>query len=243
MSLKWAKLCTAQKQQQVVANALSGWKPHRKFEDRRLEHPGGEVQCGEAHQPLQRLHCRGWMFSHGVKQQSNLTGSLEAILWWQCRCSRWRKLCLKTLWSMEEVATEGRLLIDQHLRPFKLISFPRSCALFMLTHIDAIFSQDAYLRSTRCYPTIITWRSQQRSQLYRPRPDTRKVFRTDTHREQTHNRREWTDRLEEDNRRDKIRGTQILILENIAYILVEFNLFTYILKSISLVEDAASTTL
>ena len=31
---------------------------------------------------------------------------------------------------MEEVATEGRQLIDQHLRPFKLISFPRSCALF-----------------------------------------------------------------------------------------------------------------
>ena len=30
---------------------------------------------------------------------------------------------------MEEVATEGRLLIDQHLRRFKLISFPRSCAL------------------------------------------------------------------------------------------------------------------
>jgi len=133
--------------------------------------------------------------------------------------SRWRKLWLKTLWFMEEVATEGRLLIDQHLRPFKLISFPR------------------------CYPTIITWRSQQRSQLYRPRPDTRKVFRTDTHREQTHNRREWTDRLEGDNRRDKIQGTQILTLENIAYILVEFNLFTYILKSISLVEDAASTTL
>ena len=115
---------------------------------------------------------------------------------------------------------------------------------FLSTQVDeAMFSHDVYLRSTRCYPTIITWRSQQRSQLYRPRPDTRKVFRTDTHREQTHNRREWTDRLEEDNRRDKIQGTQILTLENIAYILVEFNLFTYILKLISLVEDAASTTL
>ena len=123
--------------------------------------------------------------------------------------------------------------LSKVLRPF----------LCWLIHIDAIFSQVAYLRSTRCCPTIITWRSQQRSQLYRPRPDTRKVFRTDTHREQTHNRREWTDRLDEDNRRDRIQGTQILTLENIAYILVEFNLFTYILKSISLVEDAASTTL
>ena len=102
-------------------------------------------------------------------------------------CGLWRRLRQKEgSWSTS-TSDASNWLPFQGLAPF-----------YMLTHnIDAMFPQVAYLRSTRCYPTIITWRSQQRSQLYRPRPDTRKVFRrTDIHQEQTHNRREWTDRLE-----------------------------------------------